>query len=150
MATELSIYLDALAAVRHMHQRLFDVLKDELDRSGHNIKNAVQALLLYRLGDQELSFRDVSRRGCYLGTNASYSLRMLAEAGLIHQEPSRLDRRGVRISLTSKGFAVCDSVERLFQKHIRGLRQSNVVSGQELADVNAVLRRLDVYLAGLM
>jgi hypothetical protein len=47
-------YLEALTLVERLHRRLLDVIKDEFDRRGRADINAVQALLLYNIGDKEL------------------------------------------------------------------------------------------------
>ena len=41
--------------VERLHRRLLDVIKDEFDRRGRSDVNAVQALLLYNIGDKELT-----------------------------------------------------------------------------------------------
>ncbi len=45
------VYLEALTLVERLHRRLLDVIKDEFDRRGRSDINAVQALLLYNIGD---------------------------------------------------------------------------------------------------
>ena len=44
-------YLDALSSVERLHRLLLDVIKDEFERLGHLELNAVQALLLFNIGD---------------------------------------------------------------------------------------------------
>ena len=48
-------YLECLNLVERLHRQLLDVIKDELDRRGERIINSVQALLLFNIGDQELT-----------------------------------------------------------------------------------------------
>ena len=48
-------YLEALTLVERLHRRLLDVIKDEFDRRGRADINSVQALLLYNIGDKELT-----------------------------------------------------------------------------------------------
>ncbi len=55
MAEVRPIYLEALTMVERLHRRLLDVIKDEFDRRGRSDVNAVQALLLYNIGDKELT-----------------------------------------------------------------------------------------------
>ena len=62
--------------------------------------NAVQALLLFNIGDKELTAGELRTRGYYLGSNVSYNLKKLVEMGYLHHARSRVDRRSVRISLT--------------------------------------------------
>ena len=49
------LYLEALTLVERLHRRLLDVIKDEFDRRGRADINSVQALLLYNIGDKELT-----------------------------------------------------------------------------------------------
>ena len=78
------IYLESLNLVERLHRRLLDVIKDEFDRRGRADVNSVQALLLYNIGDEELTAGDLRTRGYYLGSNVSYNLKKLVEAGYLH------------------------------------------------------------------
>ena len=105
------LYLDALTLVERLHRRLLDVIKDEFDRRGRSDINSVQALLLYNIGDKELTAGELRTRGYYLGSNVSYNLKKLVEMGFLDHQRSRVDRRSVRIRLTDKGREVRDIVE---------------------------------------
>lgn len=48
-------YLDSLALVERLHRLLLDVIKDEFERVGVLEINAVQALLLFNIGDNEVT-----------------------------------------------------------------------------------------------
>ena len=61
------LYLEALTLVERLHRRLLDVIKDEFDRRGRSDINSVQALLLYNIGDKELTAGELRTRGYYLG-----------------------------------------------------------------------------------
>jgi len=60
-------YLDMLSLIERLHRQLLDVIKDELDRRDEREINSVQALLLFNVGDQELSAGELRTRGHYLG-----------------------------------------------------------------------------------
>jgi len=47
-----NMYLETLTMVERLHRRLLDVIKDEFDRRGRSDVNALQALLLYNIGDK--------------------------------------------------------------------------------------------------
>src|SRR5881392_1100333 len=96
------LYLESLHLVERLHRRLLDVIKDEFDRRSRSDINAVQALLLYNIGDSELTAGELRTRGYYLGSNVSYNLKKLVEMGFLHHARSRMDRRSVRIKLTEK------------------------------------------------
>ena len=97
------LYLDALTLVERLHRRLLDVIKDEFDRRGRSDINSVQALLLYNIGDKELTAGELRTRGYYLGSNVSYNLKKLVEMGFLDHQRSRVDRRSVRIRCACGG-----------------------------------------------
>src|SRR3974390_1348740 len=109
------LYMEALTLVERLHRRLLDVIKDEFDRRGRSDINSVQALLLYNIGDKELTAGELRTRGYYLGSNVSYNLKKLVEMGFLDHQRSRVDRRSVRIKLTDKGVDVRDTVQPPYQ-----------------------------------
>jgi DNA-binding MarR family transcriptional regulator len=137
------LYLEALTLVERLHRRLLDVIKDEFDRRGRADINSVQALLLYNIGDKELTAGELRTRGYYLGSNVSYNLKKLVEMGFLDHQRSRVDRRSVRIKLTEKGREVRDAVETLYQKHVRTIEQIGGISSEEFATLNKSLHRLE-------
>ena len=137
------VYLEALTMVERLHRRLLDVIKDEFDRRGRNDVNAVQALLLYNIGDKELTAGELRTRGYYLGSNVSYNVKKLVEMGYLHHARSRIDRRAVRISLTEKGAAVHEIVVSLYEKHISTVEQIGGISSDEFNKLNQALTRLE-------
>jgi DNA-binding MarR family transcriptional regulator len=137
------LYLEALTLVERLHRRLLDVIKDEFDRRGRSDINAVQALLLYNIGDKELTAGELRTRGYYLGSNVSYNLKKLVEMGYLHHQRSRIDKRSVRISLTDKGKQVRDIIEVLYQKHVRTVEQVGGISTEEFSSLNKALHRLE-------
>ncbi len=136
-------YLQAVHRMERLHRRLIDMIKDEIDHSGHSDLTGVQALLLYNIGDQDLSAGDLRRRGYYLGSNVSYTIKKLTEAGYMACVRSALDRRSVRIRLTESGFRVHAMIQALYDRHAQGIE---VIGGLALPDIdvlNRMLVRLD-------
>src|ERR1700724_3623594 len=117
------VYLEALTMVERLHRRLLDVIKDEFDRRGRSDVNSIQALLLYNIGDKELTAGELRTRGYYLGSNVSYKVKKIVELGFLHHARSRIDRRSVRISLTEKGNEVHRIVAAVYEKHARTVEQ---------------------------
>ena len=143
-ARELSrVYLETLNLVERLHRQLLDVIKDELDRRDEREINSVQALLLFNIGDQELTAGELRSRGHYLGSNVSYNLKKLVEAGYIHHERSEVDRRSVLVRLTRKGEAVRDMLNELFQRHLGSLEAVGNVAVVDLDTANVCLRRVE-------
>ena len=137
------LYLEALTLVERLHRRLLDVIKDEFDRRGRADINAVQALLLFNIGDKELTAGELRTRGYYLGSNVSYNLKKLVEMGFLDHQRSRVDRRSVRIKLTERGREVRDAVSMLYEKHVRTVEQVGGISADEFSGLNKALQRLE-------
>src|SRR6202161_4480120 len=135
-------YLEALTLVERLHRRLLDVIKDEFDRRGRADINSVSGLLLYNIGDKELTAGELRPRGYYLGSNVSYNLKKLVEMGFLDHQRSRIDRRSVRIKLTDKGREVRRIVDALYQKHVKTVEQVGGISNEEFATLNKSLHRL--------
>jgi len=136
-------YLESLKLVERLHRRLLDVIKDEFDRRGRSDVNSVQALLLYNIGDKELTAGELRTRGYYLGSNVSYNVKKLVEMGFLHHARSRVDRRSVRISLTAKGQQVHDIVAGLYEKHVRTVETIGGIPANDFQRLNAALLRLE-------
>src|ERR1700712_4360767 len=145
-ALELTVkprYLEALHLVERLHRRLLDVIKDEFERRGRDDVNSVQALLLYNIGDKELTASELRTRGYYLGSNVSYNVKKLVEMGYLHHARSRIDRRSVRISLAEKGKEVHKIVASLYDKHVLTVEQIGGVTTDEFKRMNQALGRLE-------
>ena len=138
-----SLYAEALNLVERLHRRLLDVIKDEFDRNGRSDINAIQALLLFNIGNSELTAGELRSRGYYLGSNVSYNLKKLVELGFINHQRSRIDRRSVRVSLTDKGNEIAEVVGRLYERHIGSIEQVGGINQEEFRQMNRALQRLD-------
>jgi len=137
------LYLEALTLIERLHRRLLDIIKDEFDRRGRSDVNAVQALLLYNIGDSELSAGELRTRGYYLGSNVSYNLKKLVEAGYINHERCDNDRRSVRVKLTEKGLEVHAILDGLYKRHLQSIEKVGGISAEEFEQVNKALHRLE-------
>ncbi|WP_375281059.1 MarR family winged helix-turn-helix transcriptional regulator [Pseudooctadecabacter sp.] len=141
----MSVYLDALTLVERLHRLLLDVIKDEFERVGVLEINAVQALLLFNIGDNEVTAGELKSRGYYQGSNVSYNLKKLVEMGYMHHQRCEIDRRSVRVRLTEKGRAVRDVVSDLFIGHANGLQDKGVIDMNGLDEIATALRRVERY-----
>ncbi|MFV2053576.1 MarR family winged helix-turn-helix transcriptional regulator [Aliiroseovarius sp. YM-037] len=138
-------YLEALALVERLHRLLLDVIKDEFERVGILEINAVQALLLFNIGDNEVTAGELKSRGYYQGSNVSYNLKKLVEMGFMHHQRCEVDRRSVRVRLTPKGREIRDVVTELFARHADGLQSKGVLGQEGIEDINTALRRVERY-----
>lgn len=137
------MYLEALALVERAHRGLLDVIKDEFDRMGRSDVNAVQALILFHMGDAELTAGELKTRGYYLGSNVSYNLKKLVELGYVLHQKSRVDRRSVRIKLTEKGAEIAQIVDRLYDRHTRSIEAVGGMSQDDFDRLANSLQRLE-------
>ena len=138
-------YLEALALVERLHRLLLDVIKDEFERVGVLEINAVQALLLFNIGDNEVTAGELKSRGYYQGSNVSYNLKKLVEMGYMHHQRCEIDRRSVRVRLTQKGREVRDVVSSLFQRHAEGLEHRGVIGPDGIEEITSALKRVERY-----
>jgi len=138
-------YLEALSLVERLHRLLLDVIKDEFERLGILEINAVQALLLFNIGDNEVTAGELKTRGYYQGSNVSYNLKKLVETGYMHHQRCEVDRRAVRVRLTDKGRDVRDVVGALFERHATGLQERGVLGHDGIDHVTGALRRVERY-----
>ncbi|EAP75814.1 MULTISPECIES: MarR family winged helix-turn-helix transcriptional regulator [Roseovarius] len=141
----MSAYLDALSLVERLHRLLLDVIKDEFERVGVIEINAVQALLLFNIGDNEVTAGELKTRGYYQGSNVSYNLKKLVDMGYMHHQRCEIDRRSVRVRLTPKGKEIRDVVAGLFARHAEGLRGKGVLGADGIDQIAAALRRVERY-----
>ncbi len=138
-----NLYMESLHLVERLHRRLLDVIKDEFDRQGRDDVNAVQALLLFNIGNSELTAGELRSRGYYLGSNVSYNVKKLVDLGLINHQRSRVDRRAVRISLTEDGQEIAETVAKLYDRHVGSIQKVGGIGTDEFTQMNKLLQRLD-------
>ncbi len=138
-------YLDALALVERLHRLLLDVIKDEFERLGIIEINAVQALLVFNIGDNEVTAGELKSRGYYQGSNVSYNLKKLVETGFMDHQRCSVDRRSVRVKLTAKGREVRDLMRDLFARHADGLESACALDAEGIQTINTSLRRVERY-----
>lgn len=138
-------YLEALALVERLHRLLLDVIKDEFERVNVLEINAVQALLLFNIGDNEVTAGELKSRGYYQGSNVSYNLKKLVEMGFMHHQRCEIDRRSVRVKLTNRGREIRDIVSGLFERHADGLQAKGVLGPEGLIEITGSLKRMERY-----
>ncbi|MBN2629666.1 MAG: MarR family transcriptional regulator [Rhodobacteraceae bacterium] len=136
-------YLESLALVERLHRLLLDVIKDEFERLAILEINSVQALLLFNVGENEVTAGELKSRGYYQGSNVSYNLKKLVDLGYMHHQRSELDRRSVRVRLTEKGRRVRGVLHDLFARHADVLLKKSVIDLAGMEDVNHSLKRLE-------
>ena len=126
---------------------LLDVVKDEFERLGLIDINSVQGLLLFNIGEQEVSAGELKSRGYYQGSNVSYNLKKLVDSGYMHHEKCAVDRRSVRVRLTDKGRKIREALSEMFARQADGLVAGSTLSKDSLGAVNTHLRVVERFWA---
>ena len=136
-------YAETIALIERLHRRFLDVLRVELERLGIDQINNVQSLLLANIGDEEVSVGELMTRGYYLGSNVTYNLKRLVEAGFVEQQRSRHDRRVMRVRLTERGHALCAEITAMLTRHDAQLRGRPRLA--PLGELNEQLKSLESF-----
>lgn len=138
-----SLYLSLTSYIERLHRLLLDVIKDDFERQGIIDVSSVQALLLYNIGNSEVSAGELRTRGYYQGSNVSYNLKKLNKARYIHQERCTVDRRSVRVRLTEKGLDIRHLVCALWDRHIESFATSEIIGLEDFQKMSQSLQALE-------
>jgi DNA-binding MarR family transcriptional regulator len=101
------VYGQLTQMIERLHRRMLDVIRYELEQAGVSDINPAQALMLTKIEGREVALRDIIERGYYIGSNASYNIKQLVDAGYVIQKRSDHDKRSAKVSLTEKGEELC-------------------------------------------
>src|SRR5438874_13475785 len=137
-----ALYLEVMSLVERPHRQFLEIIKIELDGMRLRDINNVQGLMLFNIGDAEMTVGELTLRGCYLGSNVSYNLKKMVENGYLVQERSVHDRRSIHVRLTDKGRALRDRLSGMHQRHVEMLGQTTITEA-DLQTVVTTLRRLE-------
>lgn len=146
-AETMRIFMDCLRLVERLHRRLLDVIRNQLEEAGRGEINAVQALLLFNIGGNEITAGELRSRGYYLGSNVSYNLKKMVDMGYVSHQKAEHDKRSVRISLTEKGSAVSTIVDKLYKAQLEEILEDEVFDNKELRHMRRNLRNLERFWA---
>lgn len=136
------IYLETILLIERLHRRFLDVVKSELDRLKMEDINNVQTLILYNIGEDQLTVGELTNRGYYLGTNVSYNVKHLVANGYLVQEKAPHDKRSTRVKLSPKGLELVKQMEALIERNVAelGKRDADLA---ELAKTNKSMHQLE-------
>jgi DNA-binding MarR family transcriptional regulator len=137
-----SQYLEIISLVERLHRQFLEIVKLELDGLGIHDINNVQAMMLFNIGDAEMTVGELTLRGCYLGSNVSYNVKKMVENGYLAHERSVHDRRSIHVRLTDRGNKLRDCLSAMHQRHGEMLSQG-VLNEDSLQAAGVTLRRLE-------
>ena len=135
-------YLEVISLVERLHRHFLEVVKLELDGLGIHDINNVQGMMLFNIGDAEMTVGELTLRGCYLGSNVSYNVKKMVENGYIAHERSVHDRRSFHVRLTDKGRTLRARLSDMHRRHIEMLGETRITDS-DLQGVVTTLRRLE-------
>ena len=135
-------YLQVISYVERIHRQFLEVVKLELEGFGIHDINNVQAMMLFNIGDAEMTVGELTLRGCYLGSNVSYNVRKMVENEYLAHERSVHDRRSIHVRLTEKGIKLRDSLTTMHRRQAEMLSRA-AVGADDLQAVGVTLRRLE-------
>ncbi|MCX2722852.1 winged helix DNA-binding protein [Roseibium salinum] len=136
-------HFELVRIIERMYRRYLDRLRVDLIRLGADDISPSHAMLLFTIGDDDLSVRDLMDRGHYLGSNASYSLKQLVQSGYVDRTASPRDRRSARIRLTDKGKRLCEAI-RAADEFNQDLIVRDEQDHNAFEETLRMLRRLEV------
>ena len=138
------IYKDVIFLVERLHRHFLEVVKAELERLDSSDINNVQALILFNIGDEELTVGELTNRGYYLGSNVSYNVKKMVENGYLIHERSTHDRRSIRVRLSDKGLGLLGELRDMFDRQIAEIPDGPVCD-EELENASVALRHLEQF-----
>jgi DNA-binding MarR family transcriptional regulator len=142
-----SHFVRALGQLERLHRCLLELIKLELERQISDTEaTSAQALFLYNIGDGKLSATELRIRGYYTGSNLSYTIAKLVEAGYLNYERAPRDKRVVCLSLTEKGHEIRKMVATIYEGHVPVLEEKGVTA-EDLERLVSALKRLEHYWA---
>ena len=137
-----NFYLEVISLVERLHRQFLEVVKLELEGLRVHDINNVQAMMLFNIGDAEMTVGELTLRGCYLGSNVSYNVKKMVENGYLAHERSVHDRRSIHVRLTEKGGKLRDRLGAMHQRHGQMLSQATLTA-DDLQNTSVTLRRLE-------
>ena len=129
-------YLEVISLVERLHRHFLEVVKLELEGLGIHDINNVQGMMLFNIGDAEMTVGELTLRGCYLGSNVSYNVKKMVENGYLAQQRSLHDRRSIHVRLTEKGIRLRDRLTEMHRRHAEMLPQG-LLSVEDLQSAGA-------------
>ena len=140
----MNAYFKVISFVERLHRQFLELVKLELEGLGIHDINNVQGMMLFSIGDAEMTVGELTLRGCYLGSNVSYNVKKMVENGYLVQERSLHDRRSIHVRLSEKGCELRDSLTAMHRRHLEMLSQAELTA-EELQAVGVTLRRLEQF-----
>lgn len=142
-------YFEAVVMIERLHRLFLEVVKMELDRLHTRDINNVQALVLYNIGQSQLTVGELTNRGYYLGSNVSYNLRKMVQNDYVTQVPSPHDKRSSHVKLSPKGLELFAKLDLILGSQANILHKE-VAGPEDMDSFCQTLRKLETFWSGLL
>lgn len=126
------LFCDTVGLLEKAHRVLMDTVKDELVRLRIDSLNPTQAIILYRIGDKSVPVGDLTSGWVYNGTNPTYNLKHLKQAGYVTTSRCRHDLRIIRVTLSEQGKDIARTISQLFERQSRLFMERTSSSVEEI------------------
>jgi DNA-binding MarR family transcriptional regulator len=136
-------HFELARTIERVNRRFTDLLRIEMGKLGVGDIGPAQVMVLFTIGNGDLSVRDLLDKGHYLGSNVSYYLKQLVDLGYIDRVASQRDRRSARISLSQKGHDLCQALRAADDNYHRLLVRDEGES-RELDNAYRLLQKLEL------
>ena len=137
-------YFETIMLIEKLHRLYLDVVKFELDKMGIEDITNVQAMILYNIGESQVTIGELTNRGYYLGSNVSYNLKKMIAYGYVTQEASPHDRRSSRVKLSTKGLSLHKQLGEIIKKQAEEL-PAHGITLETLREGDKTLHKLGNY-----
>jgi len=135
-------YYESFSLIERLHRHFLDVIKVELEKNNIQDVNNIQAMILYSIGDDDLTVGELTLRGYYLGSNVSYNVKKLVETEYLLQERSKHDKRAIRLKLTDKAKKLSAILGAAFDRHVKAIPNFQIQDA-ELKTLNDTLKKVE-------
>jgi len=140
-----SQFIRAVGLIDRLQAKHHEIIARMLEARNLTELTAVQAVMLYNLGDREIMAGEMRSRGIYLGSNVSYNLKKLVGLGYLEQRPSPHDKRASHVRLTEKGKAIHDLVGQTYAAHVQKILATCPIDFQDVINLENILQVVDQF-----
>ena len=142
-------YFKSVTMIERLHRLFLEAMKVELERMEVRDINNIQCLILYNIGQKQVTVGDFKNRGYYLGSNVTYNLSLTVQNKYLLQEPGAHDRRTSYVKLSEKDLKLYGKLDKLFTMHAKALAHEGVDAAQ-LDELDRMLSNLEGFWKSLL
>ena len=139
--------MSAIRMIERLHRQIFEMVRKILDAKGVRDLNAALVVVMYHIGEEDMTVGELTNRGYCLDSNPSHPVRKMVEAVYLVQERSRHYKRLIRLRRTEKGLELRGTLQDMFNRQTMALGPDSVTQ-DDLRTANGILSRLEWFWGG--